>query len=196
MRIQILPLPTVVKGDDVEEPFALVVDQCKSGLYAERDAQEWAGFKEAIGARGILVTPETVEVVDPRAVSGASEIDRLADYLLKYFGDEIGEGSAVDNAIRLLGGILLRRDAAKMKAEMAFMLKSREEKPPASDLEQRLQDAGEKARQALGIDGTMGDAQDVPHAYADDEGAAPYCIVCGLAGSARAHKRLPEEGQG
>src|SRR5690606_8536630 len=48
MRIQILPLPTVVNGDDVEEPFALVVDQCQSGLYSEQDAKGWAGATEEI----------------------------------------------------------------------------------------------------------------------------------------------------
>jgi len=82
MRIQILPLPTVVKGDDVEEPFALVVDQCKSGLYSEQDAKEWAGFKEAVGARGILVTPETVEVADRYAddeMTATEEIRNLRD---------------------------------------------------------------------------------------------------------------------
>ena len=123
MRIQILPLPTVVKGDDVEEPFALVVDQCKSGLYTEQDAQEWAGFKEAIGARGILVTPETVEVADRYADPATFEIDRLGDYLLKYFADEIGEGSAVDNAIRLLGQILLHRDKVTKLAELDRLIK-------------------------------------------------------------------------
>ena len=31
MRIQILPLPSVMVGDDLEEPFALVFDQAEDG---------------------------------------------------------------------------------------------------------------------------------------------------------------------
>ena len=88
---------------------------------------------------------------------------------------------------------LIRDSLADLRA-LIEPVRSPAERRPIWD--RRLEDLGEKARQALGIDGTMGDAQDVPHPYNDDEGAVPYCIVCGLAGSARAHKRLPEEGQG
>jgi hypothetical protein len=42
-----------------------------------------------------------------------------------------------------------------------------------------IQDRGEQARQAAGIDGTAGDAQDVPHPYIPDGGSA--CVACGLA---------------
>lgn len=48
-----------------------------------------------------------------------------------------------------------------------------------------FQDDGEAARQAAGIDGTAGDAQDVPHRFvADPQGG---CLVCGLAKSYRKH---------
>jgi hypothetical protein len=197
MRIQILPLPAVVVGDVVDEPFAIVVDQFNNErLNIGGEMAGWDAFREACGARALHITEDTVEIVDRYAEPDTSEIDRLAAYLLEHFDSEIGEGSAVDLAIRLLGQLLMRRDAAKIKAELNFMLKSRQERPEpprASDLEQRLQDAGEHARQALGIDGTMGDAQDVPHAYDDDEGNAPYCIVCGLGRLARVHKRAADE---
>lgn len=49
------------------------------------------------------------------------------------------------------------------------------------------QDLGESARQALGIDGTMGDAQDVKHAY-HETAMGPGCLVCGLSEKARAHR--------
>lgn len=51
-------------------------------------------------------------------------------------------------------------------------------------------DRGEAARQAAGIDGTAGDAQDVPHAYRPD---APnrWCLLCGLAPGYAKHTNLP-----
>lgn len=52
--------------------------------------------------------------------------------------------------------------------------------------DQDFQDRGEPHRQRLGIDGTAGDAQDVPHPFVAD---AVYgaCVVCGLARSYRKH---------
>ena len=44
---------------------------------------------------------------------------------------------------------------------------------------QDFQDAGEKWRQAAGIDGTAGDAQDVQHKYVPAGPDGP-CLVCGL----------------
>jgi len=64
MRIQILPLPAVVIGDVVDEPFALVVDQCESGLLNTRDDEVWKQFRDDLGARACLVVPYTVEIVD------------------------------------------------------------------------------------------------------------------------------------
>jgi hypothetical protein len=46
------------------------------------------------------------------------------------------------------------------------------------------QDEGETDRRRLGIDGTMGDAQDVDHPFLAAIGG--YCRVCGLS---LAHKR-------
>lgn len=81
MRIQILPLPSVVKGDDVEEPFALIVDQWPHDLYQrsphERtvDEEAWGSFAVNIGARGIIATQETVEIVDRYAEAPAPKIE-------------------------------------------------------------------------------------------------------------------------
>lgn len=77
MRIQILPLPSVVVGDDVKEPFGLIVDQCDTNAV---DASEWTRFAEECGACSILITPETVDVVDryaeaPEAAQHVIETD-------------------------------------------------------------------------------------------------------------------------
>lgn len=45
---------------------------------------------------------------------------------------------------------------------------------------------GEAERLRAGIDGTMGDAQDVPHAF---HGNTPYCQACGLNPEAGVHQR-------
>lgn len=50
-----------------------------------------------------------------------------------------------------------------------------------------FQDRGEAARQAAGIDGTAGDAQDVLHQYAPMEGGC--CLLCGLAASYNKHTK-------
>jgi 8-oxo-dGTP pyrophosphatase MutT (NUDIX family) len=50
----------------------------------------------------------------------------------------------------------------------------------------KTQDDGETARQRAGIDGTAGDAQDVPHRFAD--GGHRACEACGLAHGAAVHK--------
>jgi hypothetical protein len=50
-----------------------------------------------------------------------------------------------------------------------------------------FQDRGEAARQAAGIDGTAGDAQDVPHAFVLDEPTGG-CLLCGLSPTYRKHQ--------
>jgi hypothetical protein len=66
--------------------------------------------------------------------------------------------------------------------------------PPPADTEENpemadtndFQDRGEAARQAVGIDGTAGDAQDTPHQFrADDETGG--CLLCGMARTYRKH---------
>lgn len=54
------------------------------------------------------------------------------------------------------------------------------------ELMQAFQNAGEKARRQLSIDGTAGDAQDVPHGYVEAEWV-PCCVACGLARKAEVH---------
>lgn len=49
-----------------------------------------------------------------------------------------------------------------------------------------LQDQGEAARQAAGIDGTAGDAQDITHTFVLDQ-ATGGCLLCGLAPGYRKH---------
>lgn len=52
----------------------------------------------------------------------------------------------------------------------------------AQDFQQR----GEPYRQALGIDGTAGDAQDISHPFIPD-GFFTWCVVCGLSQTWKKH---------
>jgi hypothetical protein len=45
---------------------------------------------------------------------------------------------------------------------------------------QDFQDRGDAARRAAGIDGTAGDAQDIPHGFRLDD-VTGACLLCGLA---------------
>ncbi|MEV7492228.1 hypothetical protein AB0O08_15915 [Streptomyces anulatus] len=63
-----------------------------------------------------------------------------------------------------------------------------------------FQDRGEAARRAAGIDGTAGDAQDVPHRYRRDVRTG-VCLLCELARSHRKHAEgrrhgVPLQGSG
>jgi DNA-binding transcriptional regulator YhcF (GntR family) len=75
MRIQVLPLPSVVVGDDVQEPFALIVDQHNSDM-DETTADAWRTFKESAGARALLITPDTVEVVGRYAEAAPQQAEQ------------------------------------------------------------------------------------------------------------------------
>lgn len=79
MRIQILPLPSNVVGEVVEEPFALVVDQYE-GASDETSLEYWSKFGAQCGARSTLVTPATVEVVDRYAEPARVEQDPVARF--------------------------------------------------------------------------------------------------------------------
>lgn len=65
-RLQILELPEGV--DDERAPFVLVVDQCTDqwirlpGRGDARASDLWQEVADRIGARGVIVTPETVEI--------------------------------------------------------------------------------------------------------------------------------------
>jgi hypothetical protein len=50
---------------------------------------------------------------------------------------------------------------------------------------QDFQDRGDSLRQALRIDGTAGDAQDVNHPFTPD--TPGVCLACGLAESYKRH---------
>ena len=57
---------------------------------------------------------------------------------------------------------------------------------------QGFQDRGEQIREALGIDGTAADAQDVPHPYTPDMGLNPgVCGACGTGLFAPVHEDTP-----
>ncbi|KOT94485.1 hypothetical protein ADK70_12460 [Streptomyces rimosus subsp. pseudoverticillatus] len=63
-RIQILELPTISLGDDAyETPFAVIVDQCSSVPDVNGVLNvSWERFAKNVGARALMVTPDTVEI--------------------------------------------------------------------------------------------------------------------------------------
>jgi hypothetical protein len=77
MRIQILPLPSVMVGDDIEEPFALVVDQAEDGIHKELLGE----FARQCGAKTFIDLPQTVEIVD-RYAETPPQSEAAADALL------------------------------------------------------------------------------------------------------------------
>ena len=82
MRIQIMSLPAVLVDDHLQEPFAIVVDQCPAEAVSEFFAGQVNSFAGDCGAKAVLITSETVEVVDPYADDGPvsdETIDRFAD---------------------------------------------------------------------------------------------------------------------
>ncbi|MFK8844691.1 hypothetical protein [Streptomyces sp. Ac-502] len=63
-RIQILELPTIYReGSDDETPFAVIVDQCSSVPDVNGVLNvSWERFAKNVGARALMVTPDTVEL--------------------------------------------------------------------------------------------------------------------------------------
>lgn len=66
-RIQILELPVQVNGDDVETPFALIIDQVTDDdrsidLGVVFDARSIELLKDATGARGVIVYDGTLDI--------------------------------------------------------------------------------------------------------------------------------------
>lgn len=49
-----------------------------------------------------------------------------------------------------------------------------------------FQNRGERHRRAAGIDGSAGDAQDIPHRFVRDQPTGA-CVLCGLSESYRKH---------
>ncbi|MFF9088640.1 hypothetical protein ACF1BE_19850 [Streptomyces sp. NPDC014991] len=86
-RLQILQLPEGV--DDSRPPFALVVDQCAADRWVSRPGNgdqlmstRWREAAEMLGARGVIVTAETVEIPAnevplPEPLELVADVDRM-----------------------------------------------------------------------------------------------------------------------
>lgn len=148
MRIQILPLPSVVVGEHTQEPFALIVDEWPGNLNppssVETELSEGAfnTFARACGAKAVLFVKDTVEIVDRYAESASDavavrEFERLDDFLLLNFDNEHGlyedNDSAADVAIRLLRELLLRRDAVKVAEQTERLLSELQDRPKPTE---------------------------------------------------------------
>lgn len=62
MRIQVLELPNEALGEVVHTPFVIVIDEYTDAA-AEDQAAVWQAFRVECGAKSILVTRDTVEIV-------------------------------------------------------------------------------------------------------------------------------------
>lgn len=65
MRIQILELPREYVGEVSLTPFAIIIDQCDASGFTDDDGERaaWSSFRNDCGAKSIMVTEQTVEVV-------------------------------------------------------------------------------------------------------------------------------------
>jgi hypothetical protein len=63
-RLQILELPTEHRGDDMVTPWVLVIDEAETGPDGEliMKPNDWEGMREHLGARGVLIFEETVQI--------------------------------------------------------------------------------------------------------------------------------------
>lgn len=104
MRIQILPLPSVMVGDDMEEPFAMVFDQAEDGI----DKLLLHEFARLCGAKTLVFYPGTVEIVDRYAdVPPPKNETRIRFDFPKVF--DTGKGGEVLNWRDEIAKVLLNR---------------------------------------------------------------------------------------
>ncbi len=105
MRIQVLPLPSQMVGEVVEEPFSLIVDQLGVGL-TEVQCRQWSRFTESCGARAVAFHPDTVEVVDRYAEPASEPVMRPADPVVPPREFDAEERlAAFETALRVLEGV-------------------------------------------------------------------------------------------
>jgi len=144
MRIQILPLPSVVVGDDVEEPFALVIDQWETDADASdatrtMRAMAWQQFREECGARALIATSETVEVVDryaetPEGSDTERDVAALADFLVGSYDVPRDVFGVRHTPVRVAVSLMLLHamfgDVDEVKAAFAKSLPALREQAP------------------------------------------------------------------
>ncbi|MET7687964.1 hypothetical protein ABZT06_08285 [Streptomyces sp. NPDC005483] len=108
-RLQILELPE--GSDDDRPPFVLVVDQCmpqRIALGADAPYRDyWQDLADKIGARGVIVTPETVDIpandtpVDPDGYPLKIRVEPDFEQFRQQVQDEIRKAEAeLRDAIR------------------------------------------------------------------------------------------------
>ena len=99
-RLQILELPEGT-GDD-RPPFVLVVDECVPQRYAVGQGEPfrdyWQDIAEQIGARGVIVTPETVDIPANDASAYASAPAAGQEIVVELTGQD--PQGAIDAAIQ------------------------------------------------------------------------------------------------
>ena len=76
-RIRILELPMVHVGEATEMPFVVILDQVasESPLIRGQEAERLRETAEKWGARGVLVTADTIELADEASPVSVAEVD-------------------------------------------------------------------------------------------------------------------------
>ncbi|MBT2467843.1 hypothetical protein J7E97_08140 [Streptomyces sp. ISL-66] len=102
-RLQILELPE--GAEDARAPFVLVVDQCmpqRVVLGAGQGAlvDHWQALADRIGARGVVVTPETVEIPANEVSIGPDgyPVRMRVEADFTRFDEQLAERAAADAA--------------------------------------------------------------------------------------------------
>lgn len=109
-RLQILELPSGL--DDARAPFVLVVDETMPdrviiGFDGSRPVDRWGVLAEQIGARGVVVTSETVEIP-------ANEL--LPSESFELVGDQAARVSTAEAKLKAFAEEHYRLDSERMGA--------------------------------------------------------------------------------
>lgn len=145
---------------------------------------------------------EATALIDAHAAEVRAAADRDLTQAREELEDANGDIAEMQRDIAQLRKQVYRlhqiRDAARLHrqqlittSELYAAIEATDEAAAARP-DDTTQDRGEAARQAAGIDGTAGDAQDVPHALVADTETGG-CLLCGLAPGYRKHTPRPDD---
>lgn len=88
-RIQILELPMTHVGEVSETPFVLVIDETQPERHILGPGQAvpesaWERFGRQVGARGVLITSETIDIpANCAAIPGAAGTPEAAPWVIR-----------------------------------------------------------------------------------------------------------------
>ncbi|MGW1961791.1 hypothetical protein ACWCPD_16120 [Streptomyces sp. NPDC001935] len=124
----------------------------------------------------------------PAPVDRPAILRAEAEHLIRDLFPAVYEDAGYQTALgvnRAAMELLDRATADELRAKVAAAVSGPGR--VADETQADFQDRGDAARRAAGIDGTAGDAQDVPHAFVLDE-PTDGCLLCGLSPTYRKHQ--------